>query len=415
MTSTAIIIGGGLSGLTCARQLQKQGIDFILLEATDRIGGRVKTDVIDGFRLDHGFQVFLTAYPEAKKWLDYEKLNLKNFDPGALLLYPNGSKDQIGDPLRNFSSLFPTLTSNAGSFTDKLKILKLRSRLSGMTIDQIFEQTEISTSKALSNDYGFSTTMIKNFFEPFFAGIFLENDQETSRRMFDFVFKMFGHGNASVPNLGMEEIPKQLAASLPSDSIKCNAKVESISGQEVRLDDGSVYSAPNIILATEATALVSELSKVKTKYNSTTHLHFVNKEAPVKQPLIALNTKKDKTSNNICTINKVADGYAPKDSHLISVSIVGKADFSPAALTKQVRNELSTWFGKAVEDWQLLDNKTVTYALPEQQSVRHTAPKEAFIIREGLYRCGDHLLNGSINAAMRSGRIAGELVASQIA
>ncbi|MFT4664268.1 MAG: phytoene dehydrogenase-like protein [Polaribacter sp.] len=414
MTSTAIIIGGGLSGLTAARQLHQQGIDFLLLEASDRIGGRVKTEVMDGFRLDHGFQVLLTAYPEAKRWLDYSKLDLRSFSPGAILLYPDGSHDQIGDPMREFSSLMPTIMSKAGGFGDKLKILRLRNRLSGMSIEEIFQQKEISTMRALSEEYGFSAGMINRFFRPFFSGIFLEKELKTSRRMFDFVFKMFSEANTAVPNLGMEEIPKQLAAALPATSIMTNAKVDHIEGQEVRLDDGSVFSAPHIIVATEATGLVKNITSVKTAYNSTTHLHFVAEESPVKKRLIALNTKEDSISNNICTINKIAPGYAPDGNDLISISIVEKVDLSPAALTKQVRNELAFWFGKEVEDWQLLDNRTVGYALPEQFSVRHDLNKDDLMIRKGLYHCGDYLTNGSINSAMRLGRLVGEIVGKNV-
>jgi len=412
MNPSAIIIGGGLSGLTAARQLHQQGIDFLLLESTDRIGGRVKTEVMDGFRLDHGFQVLLTAYPEAKRWLDYSNLDLQTFDPGAILLYPDGSHDQIGDPMRDFSSLMPTLLSKAGGFGDKFKILRLRNRLSRISIDKIFQQVEIPTMRALKEDYGFSDDMIRHFFRPFFSGIFLEKELATSRRMFDFVFKMFSAGHAAVPNLGMEEIPKQLAATLPEGSIQTNAKVDHIDGQEVRLDDGSVFSAPHIIVATEATGLVKELTTVNTKFNSTTHLHFVAKESPVKKRLIALNTKKSSIFNNICTINKIAKAYAPEGNDLISVSIVGNVDLSPAALTKQVRNELALWFGKEVDDWQLLDNRTVRYALPNQISVQHDVAKEDLELRKGLYYCGDHLANGSINAAMRLGRMAGEIVSS---
>ncbi len=414
MTSTVIIIGGGLTGLTAARQLQKQGIDFLLLEASDRVGGRVKTEIMDGFRLDHGFQVLLTAYPEAKQWLDYSKLDLKSFSPGAILLYPDGSHDQIGDPLREFSSLIPTLMSKAGGFSDKLKILRLRSRLSGMSIEEIFQQEEVPTLHVLSEEYGFNLDMIQRFFRPFFSGIFLEKELKTSRRMFDFVFKMFSAGDTAVPNLGMEELPKQLAAGLPESSLMMNAKVDQIDGQEVRLDDGSVFSAPHIIIATEATGLVKNMTSIKTAYNSTTHLHFVAKESPVKKRLIALNTKKDSIANNICTINKIAPGYAPTGSDLISISIVGKIDLSPAALTKQVRNELAFWFGKEVEDWQLLDNRTVGYALPEQSSVKHDIAKEDLMIRKGLYHSGDYLTNGSINSAMRLGRLVGEVVSEKV-
>ncbi|MEM6321338.1 MAG: NAD(P)/FAD-dependent oxidoreductase [Bacteroidota bacterium] len=412
--ATAIIIGGGLAGLTAARQLQQRGVDFLLLEASDRIGGRVKTDVVDGFRLDHGFQVLLTAYPETKYWLDYDQLNLQAFSLGALLLYPNGKQDRIGDPMRDPASLVPTMSSKAGSLFDKLKILKLRGRLNGTSIEQIFQQKEIPTKAALRNEYGFSQKMVDRFFAPFFAGIFLEKELVTSRRMFDFVFKMFSEGDTVVPNLGMEEIPKQLAVALPQDSIQCGAKVEKIDGQTVILSDGSTYSAPQIIVATQATGLVSELAKVKKTYQSTIHLHFVADEAPIEQPLIALNINKNRLANNICTISQVAKGYAPDGQHLISISVVGNSKRSEVALEKAIRKELTTWFGKATETWQHLHTRKITYALPNQQYIQHSINNKDLTIRSGLCHCGDYQLNGSINAAMRVGKQVGELVSAEV-
>ena len=413
MNPSVIIVGGGLSGLTAARQLHQKGIDFILLEASDRIGGRVKTDVIDGFRLDHGFQVLLTAYPEAKHWLDYSALNLKSFNPGALLLYPDGSKDQLGDPIRDFNSLFPTLFSKAGSLQDKFKTWTLKKRLSGMSVDDIFAQNEISTLDALSKEYGFSDRMIRNFFQPFFAGIFLESELKTSRRMFDFVFKMFSEADTAVPNLGMEEIPKQLAEPLPSECIMTNARVKRVEGQEVQLENGTTFHAPHIVMATEATSLVKELSQVKTKHQSTTHLHFVSEEAPVDAPIIALNTKEKRFANNICTINKVAPGYAPEGKNLISISVVGETGLKPNELNKAVKNELKAWFGKQTDEWEELHTRTVRYALPDQQNVQQSIPEAQYKIREGLYVCGDFQLNGSINASMKTGKAVADLVTRQ--
>jgi phytoene dehydrogenase-like protein len=228
------------------------------------------------------------------------------------------------------------------------------------------------------------------------------------------LFLKCSEGNAAVPNLGMEEIPKQLAAHLPKGSIITEAKVDHIEGQQVRLRDGSVLSAPQIIVATKATGLVKNLTSVNTAFHSTTHLHFVAEEAPIKEPLIALNTQKERIVNNICPISSVAKGYAPEGMHLISISIVGKVDFSAAAINKQVRNELATWFGKSVGDWQLLDNHTIAYALPTQNTVRYDITKSELMIRKGLYHCGDFLLNSSSNAAMRTGRLAGEAVADAL-
>lgn len=411
---TAIIIGGGLSGLTAARQLQKDGIDFLLLEATNRLGGRVKTDVISGFRLDHGFQVLLTAYPEAQRWLDYEKLDLRSFAPGALLLYPNGQKDRIGDPLRDFSSLIPTVTSSAGNLLDKMRILRLKTRLGNMSIEEIFQQKEKSTLAVLSEEYGFSQQMIDRFFKPFFAGIFLEKDLLTSRRMFDFVFKMFSEKDTAIPNLGMGEIPKQLASPLPQDSIRYDARVSKIEKQTVYLEDGSSFSAPHIIVATEATGFVKEVADVKTNYQSTTHVHFISDESPIKKPLIALNTKASRISNNICSIGEVADGYAPHGKNLISIAVVGKRNMSNVELRKAIKKELELWFGKAVQDWEHLHTRTVEYALPNQVNVQQKIMNQEMQIRDGLYACGDFQLNGSINAAMRSGRLVAEMISATV-
>ena len=414
MNPSTIIIGGGLSGLTAARQLHSQGIDFKLIEASDRIGGRVKTDVIDGFRLDHGFQVLLTAYPEAQRWLNYSELKLKAFNPGALLLYSDGLKDQLGDPLRDFGSLFPTLLSNAGSLSDKLKTWTLKNRLANMSIEEIFEQKESSTMDALSKEYGFSQKMIRHFFQPFFAGIFLESELKTSRRMFDFVFKMFSENDTAVPNLGMEEIPKQLATGLPQESIITNARVQKIDGQEVILEDGSSYSTPHIILATQAAGLVKEYASVKSNYQSTTHVHFVAKEDPIAKPMIALNSSEKRLANNICSISNVANGYAPDGQYLVSISVVGDAGLKESELPKAIQKELQTWFGKATQDWQHLHTRKVEYALPNQQTVSHETPDKQFSLRDGLHACGDFQVNGSINASMLAGRKVAELVGDKL-
>jgi len=410
MQINTLIIGGGLSGLTAANQLHKNGMDFLLLEASNRVGGRVKTDIVNGYRLDYGFQVLLTAYPQAKHWLDYEALQLKSFLPGAQLLYPDGSQGMLGDPLRNISSLFPTIFNKSGTLKDKVNILKLRNRLSKLSIQSIFEQEEIPTSAVLRSVYGFSDQMVQEFFEPFFTGIFLEKELSTSRRMFDFVFKMFSEGNTAIPNLGMEEIPKQLSNSLPEKSIITKAEVIRIEGQTVFLKDGSSYSAQNIIVATEAIGLIKELSNVKKKYQSTTHVHFTSEVAPVAKPIIALNTKRDRLANNICTINKIAPGYSENQDALISLSIVGQHGLSEKELIQQIRNEMQTWFGNETEKWEHLHTRTVHYGLPNQQNVTNNISSEKYLIRKGLYVCGDHLLNGSIHAAMLTGQKVAELI-----
>lgn len=234
-----IIIGAGMAGLTAACALKASGRTVKLIEAAAEVGGRVRTDNINGFLLDHGFQVLLTAYPEAKALLDYKALNLKYFDPGALLLNETG-KHVIGDPLRKPATLFSTITSPAGTFGDKMRLLLLNLRLKSTSTDDIFNQPETSTIAYLK-DKGFTYKMLNAFFKPFMSGIFLENQLQTSSRMFEFVFKMFGEGHVAVPALGMGMIPCQLASKLTTQELVLNEKVVKIDGNTVQTAKGKTF------------------------------------------------------------------------------------------------------------------------------------------------------------------------------
>ena len=408
-----IIIGGGLAGLSAALHLHRAGRSFTLLEAADRCGGRVQTDPHAGYLLDHGFQVMLTAYPECRALLDYEALDLKKFPPGAVLLQADGSRDRIGDPLRDLSSLFPTLTASVGGVADKLRILKLKTGLSGKDIDAIFRQKEKTTEAALREDYGFGNPMIERFFRPFFAGIFLERQLGTSRRMFDFVFKMFGEGYAAVPAGGMAEIPAQLVARLPAGSVKTGVRVGGIEGQTVITADGNRHEAKNILLATAAPDLVSQYRKdTHTEGNGTLHVHFSADKAPLKDGSIALNTLPDPLVNNICVISHNAPAYAPPGKHLISASVIGTRE-ETADLPQRIKAEMKKWFGAQTDDWQHLHTRRIDYGLPDQTSVEHTWSAAGARLRPGLFYCGDLALNGSQNAALRSGRIVAEGILGQ--
>ena len=405
-----IVIGAGLSGLIATLTLQEHHRNVKLLEASDRPGGRIKTDRVDGYLLDQGFQVLLTEYPEAKRYLDYDALRLRTFTPGALILNENG-KHEITDPSRVPSAAFKTLFSNVASLNDKLGILKVKSRLKPKSVEDIFDQAEKSTL-AVIQEYGFSERMLRNFFQPFMAGIFLEESLTTSRREFDFVFKMFSEGDTAIPERGMEEIPKQLAQRLKPDTLLTSQKVQSIEGQTVTTTDGSTFTAPHILVATEPNNLVNNLSKPTgtEPHHSTVNVYFTAETSPIPKPILALNAKPNRLVNNIVVMNEVSSAYAPEGKNLISAAITGQRTESDEELTEKIKAELSPWFGKQLEGWQHLKTYRIDYALPNQDSVRHELTKEKCQILEGLFITGDYLLNGSINAAMRAGRQAAEIL-----
>lgn len=410
MKPTITIIGAGISGLTAAVYLHQKGYNVQILEASERAGGRIKTDIIDGFRLDRGFQVLLTEYPETKALLDYKKLNLKRFLPGATVLYDKG-QFEIADPFRRPTATFATLFAPVGSLKDKINTFFLKNKLVKIAVSDVFKQLEVDTISQLKK-YGFSQKMIDRFYKPFFSGIFLENDLKTSSNMFDFVMKMFSEGDAAIPELGMEEIPKQLVAMLPANSIQYNVKVNAIEKNKIICEDGTILEADKIVIATEAIGLAGNyISKTKQNFHQVTNVYFEAKIAPTKKAVVVLNASTDKKwVNNLTVMSNISNKYAPIGKVLISISYNGIPAIDDTTLAENMKTELKKWYGNQVQDWKMLKTYRINYALPNQENVSNEVPNSQIKINDNLFICGDHLLNGSINAAMKSGRIVAELI-----
>ena len=410
MKPTITIIGAGISGLTAAVYLHQKGYKIQILEASDRAGGRIKTDSIDGFRLDRGFQVLLTEYPETVALLDYKKLNLKRFLPGATVLYDEG-QFEIADPFRRPSATFATLFAPVGSLKDKINTFFLKNKLVKIAVSDVFKQPEIDTILQLKK-YGFSPKMIDRFYKPFFSGIFLENDLKTSSNMFDFVMKMFSEGDAAIPELGMEEIPKQLVAMLPSNSIQYNAKVSAIENNKIICENGATFETDKIIIATEAIGLAGNyISKTKENFHQVTNVYFEAKKAPTKKAVVVLNAATNKKwVNNLTVMSNVSNQYAPIGKVLISISYNGIPTIDDTTLAENMKTELKKWYGNQIDDWKMLKTYRIKYGLPNQEKVSNEVSNSEIKINENLFICGDHLLNGSINAAMKTGRMVAELV-----
>lgn len=405
-----IIIGAGIAGLTAAIELEKAGFKPTILEASDSIGGRVKTDNMGGYLLDHGFQVLLTAYPEAQHYLDYEKLNLKKFSPGALILDPKSGNYVISDPLRQPTSLFSMLFSPVGSFSDKLKIFQWNRALRKLSIDEIFAKPEISSIEFLRKK-GFSETIIQQFFKPFFGGIFLENELNTSSRMLEFVFKMFGEGFAAIPKFGMKAIPEMLAGHLSQTEIKFNQRVEKVGLKKVVLDNGQEIEADVMIIATKAEQLLPQLEGQFSEDQFVTNLYFSSDIDPIGKPLIALVPDEDKLINNITVMNNTSASYAPEGSYLLSVSVTQNYQENDKQLKQRVLKELIEVFPQLSE--AVIEHLKTFYidnALPQIDDFQNKIKPSQSKIQQGIYLAGDYLLNGSINAAMASGRYAAHAV-----
>lgn len=399
-----VIIGAGIAGLTCAKYLKDRGVYATILESSDAVGGRVRTDIVRDFKLDRGFQVLLTSYPEAQKLLDYQKLRLKSLPSGArvrrgtdFFVMPN--------PLRDIWTAPQALFSPVGSLWDKLKVLQLNAET--RTVSDPRETAETATTLDFLKNYGYSETMINSFFVPFFRGVFLEKGLRTRADFFKFLYNQFAQGDVVVPEDGMQAIPEQIASQLAPEQIRLNTPVQKIEGSKVFLATGEILEARKIVLATDAEAAAKLLGEEsKTLFNGTVCMYFesIRKLEMSDKSYLIINANKDELIDHLLPISDILPSYAPPGKHLISVNFVGNQDVSEAA----AKAELAKWFGQEF-DWQHLRTYQIPHALP--QYFKDSQTENNLKIADSVYRCGDYTAYPSLNAAMQTGREVAEMIA----
>jgi phytoene dehydrogenase-like protein len=399
----ALIIGAGAAGLVAAKELESYHLKVLVIDAADRVGGRLRTDKMDGFSLDHGFQVLLSAYPQVKKHLDLEALNLKAFKSGAFCF--NGKNHfLVEDVNRNATAYLRMAFSPVGSIWDKLKLAKMRKEVLAKSNDEIFSEPEMSTLEYLKKR-GFSQKIISAFFRPFFGGIFLEDNLDTSSRQFQFIFKMFALGEATIPKDGIEAVAKQLKSQLKASQFRLNAQVKAVRNGEVELSDGEIISAKQIIIATDPSEIYPQLAQ-DISWNQTQQFYFSSPKSPFPKAYIALSTAENALINNIAVLSDVVPTYAPKGQHLISVSIKAQKAKSDNEIEEAIRKELNSAGFESANEWKVLRNYKIRKALPSIKNNAYSRPFEESRLAEGIYLAGDQMLNPSLNAAMISGELA---------
>uniref|UniRef100_E6QJ23 Amine oxidase, flavin-containing n=1 Tax=mine drainage metagenome TaxID=410659 RepID=E6QJ23_9ZZZZ len=412
-----VIVGAGLAGLACAQQIAAAGMSVRLLEAASAPGGRIRTDQVDGFLLDRGFQVLLTEYPEAQSILDYESLKLRQFLPGALVRQA-GSFHRFADPFREPAKALGFLFDSIVPLRDKLLVARLRSECLHLTTERVFASEEESTREYLRR-FGFSPFITERFFQPLFGGVFLERNLSTSARWFRWLFSIFARGHAAVPRLGMERLPQQLAARLPDQTLRLNSSVTQLEKSEngwfVGTESGAKYLAKRLVMATPEPQTRLLMASLRTPgvapnrvWNRTTTIYYAASHAPVDEPVVVLNGDGPSAGpvNHLAVMSLVSADYAPPGAHLVCANIVGAAPESDEAMQKlesEVRAQMRRWFGDPVNRWNVLAGYPVAHALPMQTSLQpfHSAPVDS-----GVLICGDHVASSSIQGALVSGRMA---------
>jgi phytoene dehydrogenase-like protein len=407
-----VVVGAGLAGLAAATTLRSAGRTVLVLEASDGVGGRVRTDRVDGFLLDRGFQILLTAYPEVSRQLDVSALRLRPFEPGALL-WRNGKGhavvDPFRDPLRSLAkpaSLFASATAPIGSLADKARVALMRRQLQRGPARDLLRRADTSTMAAL-RARGYSPAMIDRFFRPLFGGIQLDPALETSSRMFDIIFRCLAEGDAAVPADGMGAIPAQLAARLPAESVALNTEVVQVSGSSVTTSSGHVVHADAVVVAVEGPAAHRLVGTRPVASRAVTAIWFAADKPPTARNLIVLDGDGRGPAGNVAIMTNAAPSYGPDGQALVVAAIAGTAD--PDA-EQAVRAQLRRWWGLSVDGWRHLRTDAIAHGQPDQTPP--FSPKRSISLGDGLFVCGDHRDTGSIQGALFSGRRTGEAVAA---
>ena len=402
----AVVIGAGLAGLAAARQIKSHGKSVIVLEAQDGVGGRVRTDKVDGFLLDRGFQVLLTAYPELKTQVDMSALDLKMFSSGAVVMR-NGKASVVTDPFREPRRAVATVFAPIGSLTDKMRIAALRWRVMRSNEAKILSKPDISTVVALRT-FGFSSKIIDRFFRSLFGGIQLDPDLRTSRRMFEIIFKYLSEGQSALPNNGMSALPEQMAKHLGSENIFLDTRVTGISSGIVSTTNSQI-KAKAIVVATDQPASAELLKTDKIASRVAGCVYFAADSPPTHEKFVVLDGTGKGPVLNAAVLSNIAPSYAPPGQHLIVAALPGVID---GDLETMSRDQLRTWWGPQVDAWRHIKTYRIAHAGPEQMPPFN--PEQQVSLGDGIFVCGDHRDTGSIQGALYSGRRCGDAVLAHL-
>lgn len=420
-----IVVGAGVAGLVAARTLQQHGHMVTMCEASDAVGGRVRSDTVNGFVLDRGFQVLFDAYPAVKRWIPMEQLSFCAFDPGAVISY-RGQTSILTDPLRDWRSTWAALWSDAATTIDKLRVLQLSLWLRRTTIRQIRRGDDTSTLAYLRTA-GFSERVITRFFAPFYGGIFLDRSLATSAKCFLFDFKMLSDGRTVIPRDGMGTLSAQLAHGLDAQmsTLLLQTPVVALVYEAtrvvgVRTSDGRVLLADGVILAVPA-PVAQQLAGLPMPSGAlaTTTLYWEG-DAPVTQVRkIWLNANHDAFVNNACQLSAVSPHYAPTGRHLWSATVLGVPELSDDELYARAEADMATLLAHPIAQQRFAQYRRlrlyrIPYAqFPQPPGVHRTLPNAVVATHPGLYLAGEYTQASSINAAMISGEQAAHAVIQQ--
>ncbi len=396
-----VVVGGGLTGLRAALELSRAGLSVLLVERSLSVGGRMRTSTENGFKLDHGFQVLLSAYPELSLINGIDSLRCKPFASGARIRW-KGRFYNLLDPRTKLSALLTSLTLPFASPRDLLQM----ARLSTFYRDDEVRSDHQSTLQMLQR-YGFSENFRNAFLQPFLGGVLLDRTLSADAAMTRFYLKVFAEGPAVLPHDGMQALPELLATHLGSSHIILATSVVAITPRDVILESGETLRARRVVCALDSFAAARLGCPEQTMpAHAVGVLYYTSPTPPFSEPLLVLNGDSSGPINNLAILTNVQPAYAPSGVSLISVTVLGGLGREGEELLRErVGAQLREWYGSQIDEWRFIRSFWIESAVPARPRLGC-----GWIEHEGVFYAGDYLSYGSQNGALRAGRRVAQAV-----
>ena len=399
--NSIVIVGGGIAGLQAAHILQNKGLDFILIEKSMSLGGRVQSEEFQGYILDHGFQVLQTAYPEVQRSLQISKWDLSYFQSGAYV-FNEGKFKPFLNPLKSPLLFLKNIDSAGATIFDFLKLAWIWLKTQG-SISPINSDPE--TTSELISRYRFSEKFQCNFLRPFFAGIFLDDQLSPPASLFFYYMKQFLEGKAALPRNGIGDIALDLASRIPKEKIMTGVWVTEIKGKTLQLSNDETVHFDQLVLATDPKQ-ACELLKIdfppQAHFGSKTFYFSMDKKLETPLPLIHLMPLHSSPLLHFSCLSQVNPALAPEGKHLMSATSL-QMDLTD----KEVAEELARVLDLSPNDFIFLKSFSIPHSLYKLGCFAEVCQKAE---AKNIMLAGDYTLFPSLQAALSSGRKAAEKI-----
>ncbi len=397
-----VVIGAGLAGLTCAVELTRRGHDVVVLEASDAVGGRIRTDRVDGMLLDRGFQLLNPAYPALTGLVDLPGLMLQSFEPG-IAVTSHGSTSVLAHPLRSPRDIARLWAGSTGSPWEKARFATYALSCAVRSPSSLRRLPDIGYGAAL-DQAGVSGRLRRSVLEPFLAGVLAEDSQESSRRFVDLLLRMFVRGVPALPRDGMQALPQQVGDLLPAGVVRLQTPVTSLDGRTARSANGD-WSGRAVVVATDPGRAADLTSLPMPRMRGLTTFYHRVETSPARRALLHVDGDRDGPVVNTAVVSDAAPSYCTAGA-LVASTVLGADDDAQTRLA--VERQLSAIYGTSTQSWELVASYPIPAALPAMLPPLDF--RQPVALGEGLFVCGDHRDTASIQGAIVSGRRAAAAV-----